>query len=886
MSQELLYTSAPNGLKPGSRGFCTVLSTQAMPAPLATAVEGLSGYRPIFPPSDERSPQNPIVYAHLKLQAAGRSWDVLSRIADYGLDYSGRPNKLAHHVIIDKSNEKLSAGPAALLAMPGFMRTEWQGEPKVVGLKPVTTEPEARDGVCVNWQEATGDAGWAGVIAESFLTNPDRLVILFYEPGQSVLPLFEEAISLLPPDKRWNVTFSTYFTGLLPGTTCNWRGIISGTKEANESKRFIDALRIDLNQPPPFPEQTGDLVEAARTGERPEVSSVSIQPDHLSEGVEGQDVNDVIFSELPNEEITFTPTPGAPPILGKRKQAAHDKAAVPPARNPIGRSKEIGVKKHRKVLLWCVAFLVLLGGTFVLRKIVSNRSTPAESLQEAKESDIKSTDELTAETNAFQSRTTQSDEEQNKETEKADLIVAVPTTSSLSERASENSPPSLVGQPLRIDASSEDNKPTNKVGSDSGGSEAVESSVYPKVNENGALTLCRFSFKNIREQPQYSHFYDLSLDSSTSGKSRFSAKFGRLPPEIRMFVPSWVSFKINKKMGLEHQNDKVLLKVEDLPKDKSNIGNLVAIIRLIIRDNGTYEYSLKPLSDVLPGVLSWCHFEIDEGGLRKSVYLRKPVHLAAGTRTIRNDHEWKTDLICSGAAMDQFLIRTLRVKVGSEIYRMDETSIVAAQTGTNSEYIFASSELLKTLPTYLTPKFELEESSIAIVPTERDKKLDFKIKCGSLFKEEEILKRAKTYRNDRFDNVNSNLISHFKTFREKHELKTVASREETTFSELRKAVEQPPHDFESTAKDLISKQYSELLGANSSKSQIPTDEIDGFVKQLAEIVGQYNAAKSLQRQLDNAQVISGQVSVNCCDVNGVDEKRELVVLSFDEGGQP
>src|SRR4051812_6783587 len=63
--QELLYTSAPKGLKAGSRGFCTVLSTQGMSAPLAAALEGLSGYRPLFAPTDPRHASNPVVHSHL-----------------------------------------------------------------------------------------------------------------------------------------------------------------------------------------------------------------------------------------------------------------------------------------------------------------------------------------------------------------------------------------------------------------------------------------------------------------------------------------------------------------------------------------------------------------------------------------------------------------------------------------------------------------------------------------------------------------------------------------------------------------------------------------------------------------------------------------------------
>ena len=43
MSQEILYTSAKQGLKPGSRGFCTVVSTEGMDANLAERLESRSG---------------------------------------------------------------------------------------------------------------------------------------------------------------------------------------------------------------------------------------------------------------------------------------------------------------------------------------------------------------------------------------------------------------------------------------------------------------------------------------------------------------------------------------------------------------------------------------------------------------------------------------------------------------------------------------------------------------------------------------------------------------------------------------------------------------------------------------------------------------------------
>src|SRR5689334_7106706 len=123
-----------------------------MPAPLATALESLSGYRPAYPPSDARSHLNPVVTSHLKVQVAGRSWHVLSRIADYGLDYSQRPNKLAHHVVLDPG-ELVEAGPADLLNAPSFMRTEWHEEPRLVPAKAVKKLGSPHRVICQAWKD-------------------------------------------------------------------------------------------------------------------------------------------------------------------------------------------------------------------------------------------------------------------------------------------------------------------------------------------------------------------------------------------------------------------------------------------------------------------------------------------------------------------------------------------------------------------------------------------------------------------------------------------------------------------------------------------------------------------------------------------------------------
>ena len=333
MSQELLYTSAPRGLKPGSRGFSTVLSTQGMAAPLATALEGLSGYRPIYPAGDDHANRNPVVYSHLKLQAAGRISNVLSRIADFGLDYSQRANKLAHHVVLDKT-ELLPGGPASLLSMRDFMREEWAGEPKVVALKPVKREGRLASGPCRAWEELTGDAGWAGVLAESFLRDPERLVLLLFAPGQDILPLFVEALALLPAERRWDVTFSTYFTGLAPGTTCVWRALVHDSKEAHESLRFVNALRLDLTSGS-LGRATGDaLVEAARTGVRPHDAKPRTAPPigPVEEEFVELEAAQVEFAsdEQQAADIRFAGIPQRPPQLAPGRNSLPTTAASQP----------------------------------------------------------------------------------------------------------------------------------------------------------------------------------------------------------------------------------------------------------------------------------------------------------------------------------------------------------------------------------------------------------------------------------------------------------------------------------------------------------------------------------------------------------------------------
>ena len=263
MIEEIIYTSAPKGLKQGSRGFCTVVSTAGMGVNLAERLESMSGYRHAFPLNDPQASLNPVCFTFVTTRMAGQKLHVISRVADAGQDYSGRTNKLAHHIVVDDTSV-LPAGPARVLAEPDSVATSWDG---TVATKPPRRLPVPRLPAKVDlvaWKSATGDHGWAGYVAEQLLGSRAPVNIIF-KAGTDTLALVTEVFDLIPYPQRWGVTFSTYFTRLLAGTECQLRFYLDGTAEATSIRNDARSIKVDLAAALP-PAVGGALVEAARTG--------------------------------------------------------------------------------------------------------------------------------------------------------------------------------------------------------------------------------------------------------------------------------------------------------------------------------------------------------------------------------------------------------------------------------------------------------------------------------------------------------------------------------------------------------------------------------------------------------------------------------------------
>lgn len=243
MISELIVTSAPRGLQAGRSGFTTVCRTRGIHPDLASRLEAASAYRHVFPQGDTR---NPVIFSYTtRPSSLGDVW-VMSRVADAGTDYTGRSNKIAHHIALQQSDISglAASNPAAVmaaLAARGGLLTRWEGEPRENALPPQLPLPPTEPEPCRRWTSIAGDGGWAGVLVERGLRKEATWIIV--PPATDVLALFSEALALVSPSQRWQIPFTTYS---LRGDEGRWLAAIAGSSEAEAALAQKRIPVIDL----------------------------------------------------------------------------------------------------------------------------------------------------------------------------------------------------------------------------------------------------------------------------------------------------------------------------------------------------------------------------------------------------------------------------------------------------------------------------------------------------------------------------------------------------------------------------------------------------------------------------------------------------------------
>ena len=157
MALELIYTSAPRGLRAGASGYCTVAQTRGMREDLVAALER----RSLF--THEPKGDSPVYFSYRILSLGGTNWRMLSRGLDAGLDFTGRRHYLIHHLVLEISEDLPGVQPAEILLGWKGWRDSWSGVPVQYGPRNADLFLHlARIGLPAReWKRQTGDAGWA-----------------------------------------------------------------------------------------------------------------------------------------------------------------------------------------------------------------------------------------------------------------------------------------------------------------------------------------------------------------------------------------------------------------------------------------------------------------------------------------------------------------------------------------------------------------------------------------------------------------------------------------------------------------------------------------------------------------------------------------------------
>ncbi|MBF0230026.1 MAG: hypothetical protein HQK63_10660 [Desulfamplus sp.] len=268
---ELIYTSYPRGLQSGTSGFTPVAYTEGMPRSYIELCESLSGYPFVYPLGDPRYEENPEIYTHYRfkvnanykfsgdyssklngdynLEAHKYEKDeisILSRVAVAGKDYTGRENKIAHHIIFD-NNERLKfpLGPAWLVAYANFFVKQWDKTPcllppnrleldnlELISLIDKTSVEEKeidkikidRSAITLNsWSNIFGNVEPAYLLSKSAESNQEIPSFILFDQENNIPNLLAEALSLVAPERRWDITFNTHFISKPMDSDCLWR---------------------------------------------------------------------------------------------------------------------------------------------------------------------------------------------------------------------------------------------------------------------------------------------------------------------------------------------------------------------------------------------------------------------------------------------------------------------------------------------------------------------------------------------------------------------------------------------------------------------------------------------------------------------------------------
>ena len=259
--EELVYTSAPQGLQPGSSGFCTVEMTEGMPPDMMDSLEALSAY--------DNDPSKAVNWMHVQFNSMRGMRHVLSRVGPLSGEFSGRTNKLAHHICL-APNELPPQGPMRVVGLGGPLQQTWSGQVRHLSpqASPTKLRVASMPRPCKTWEAAVGDAGVAGAILSKLRSSVSSPLWVIRTPAMDALMMTDEILALLSGQERWRFTFCTYLHTLPRSVECRLRWVLPDSPAMAQVQSMGPDQLVDLRQGAESVLRGVDsrMVDAARSG--------------------------------------------------------------------------------------------------------------------------------------------------------------------------------------------------------------------------------------------------------------------------------------------------------------------------------------------------------------------------------------------------------------------------------------------------------------------------------------------------------------------------------------------------------------------------------------------------------------------------------------------
>ena len=289
MSFELMHTSVPRDLD-GQSGFGVAAMTRDLPRPLRDALVAWSDGSEL-----DASADRAISYAIC--QVGGAAWPVLTCVTRCGVDWSGRANRVAHHLVLEPGDRCID-GPIALARAFRFA-----SEVPEVGLRspPMLPRIQSRvDALC------GVDPAWLELVADRLSTAEAATVSVRLPRGLDPLALLAAVTARIEPGRRWAVQWST------AAVVNAGRGLPSIV-----IARDHDAQALDLSLPAPS-------ARAVASAPNPDASSTHPRQ-QVVEPVSGR-----AKASGPASDASMSSPPSSQPW--RMERASHEPVASKPAK--------------------------------------------------------------------------------------------------------------------------------------------------------------------------------------------------------------------------------------------------------------------------------------------------------------------------------------------------------------------------------------------------------------------------------------------------------------------------------------------------------------------------------------------------------------------------